>query len=160
LKRIWAFAVVPGALTGALPPVIGWTAAGGNFLDPQVLALSFFFLIWQMPHFWLMLFMFGAEYEKAGLPSLTRRFSKRQLTSLSFIWMLATATSSLLLPFYFVTSSPAVSLGLVVGGFWFAWEAWKLMRDKGRNQRYTMAFRSINLYAVCVMVLLIVDVMM
>ena len=43
LKRVSAFAVVPGSLIGALPPAIGWTAAGGNVSDPTVLALAFVF---------------------------------------------------------------------------------------------------------------------
>ena len=41
-ERISAFAVVPGALIGALPPIIGWTAGGGSPLDPSGIVLCFF----------------------------------------------------------------------------------------------------------------------
>ena len=54
LKRISPFAVVPGSLIGALPPAIGWTAAGGSISDPTVLALAFAVFICQVPHFWLL----------------------------------------------------------------------------------------------------------
>ncbi|MEI6682949.1 MAG: protoheme IX farnesyltransferase, partial [Bacteroidota bacterium] len=54
LKRKTAFAVVPGALTGAIPILMGWTAAGGQLHDPTVIFLAFFLFIWQMPHFWLL----------------------------------------------------------------------------------------------------------
>jgi protoheme IX farnesyltransferase len=110
LKRLSAFAVVPGALIGALPPAIGWTAAGGGPTDPRVVALCFLFFLWQVPHFWLLLFTFGDDYTKAGLPALTRIFTLRQLAGVSFIWMLATSASTLLLPAYGLTSSGWVSL--------------------------------------------------
>ncbi|MGA2262753.1 MAG: protoheme IX farnesyltransferase [Acidobacteriota bacterium] len=160
LKRISAFAVVPGALIGALPPVIGWTAGGGSPLDPKVFALAFFFFIWQVPHFWLLLFKFGEDYERAGLPSLTKIFGARQLASLTFIWMLATSASSLLLPIYFLTSSPWVTLGLIATSFWLAWKASGLMRGYRGARSFLPVFRSINLYALLIMLLLVADAML
>lgn len=157
LKRVSAFAVVPGALIGALPPVIGWTAGGGRPLDPHVLALAFFFFIWQVPHFWLLLFKFGEDYQRAGLPALTRVFSKRQLASLTFIWMLATSASSMLLPVYLLVFSPWVSLGLIACGFWLAWEASRLVRRGAGTTPLLPVFRAINLYALLVMALLVAD---
>jgi len=155
LKRVSAFAVVPGALIGALPPAIGWVAAGGSPTDPRLIALCFLFFIWQVPHFWLLLFTFGPDYANAGLPSLTRIFSLRQLAGLSFIWMLAASASVLLLPLYGLTSSAWVSLGLVLCGFWLAGAASNLLRPTPRP-----AFRAINLYVLCVMALLVTDALL
>jgi hypothetical protein len=76
LKRKSPFAAIPGAVIGAIPPAIGWICGKGALsFDPQILALSFFFFIWQVPHFWLLLLNFGRDYEKAGFPSLTRIFN-------------------------------------------------------------------------------------
>ena len=160
LKRVWAFAAVPGALIGALPPAIGWTAAGGDPFDPRVLALSFFFFIWQGPHFWLLLFSFGRDYERAGLPSLTKLFSRRQLAGLTFIWMLTTFVSSFLLAVYGLTSSPWINMGLVACGFWLAWEAARLVLPRPGTQSIFSTFRSINIYALCVMALLVADALL
>jgi protoheme IX farnesyltransferase len=159
LKRVSAFAVVPGALIGALPPVIGWTAAGGDPLEMRALALAFFFFLWQVPHFWLLLFNFGEDYESAGLPSLSTVFSSRQLARLTFIWMVATAVSSLLLPAWLVTSSPWVNLGLVLSGIWLAWRASRLLGDF-RPPEFPRVFRAINLYALCVVALLVADALL
>jgi protoheme IX farnesyltransferase len=160
LKRISAVAVLPGALVGALPPVIGWTAAGGNPLDPRVLALAFFFFIWQVPHFWLLLSAHSGDFDRAGLPSLMKVFSMHQFAHLSFVWMLTAAMSGLLLPMYLLTLSPWIILGMVVTGFWFAWQAWKLLRGRHGSPLLRPAFRAINLYAFCVMALLVVDALL
>ena len=87
LKRRTAFAVIPGALVGAIPPSLGWVHGGGRPFDPQILALAFFFFIWQIPHFWLLLLDFGKDYEKAGFPSLTRIFTPAQLRRILFSWI-------------------------------------------------------------------------
>lgn len=155
LKRVWAFAVVPGALIGALPPAIGWAAAGGSPLDPRIWALSFFFFIWQVPHFWLLMQVFGGEYSRAGLPSLPRLVGMRRLARLVFIWIWVTAISSLLLPAYGLTSTLWAAAGLVVTAVWLGIEATRLLRDS--RCPFLATFRSINLYALCVMSLLIFD---
>lgn len=96
LKRITAFAVVPGALVGALPPAIGWASAGGMPSDPAIAQLAFFLALWQIPHFWLLQLLLAADYERAGLPTLARRFTPRQLGRLDFMWLAAVAAAALL----------------------------------------------------------------
>jgi len=97
MKKMTAFAVIPGSLTGALPPVIGWTAAGGNITDPEVLILAFLFFIGQVPHFWLLVNIYGEEYANAGLPSLQKHFNKSQVNKLSYIWIISSLVAAFLL---------------------------------------------------------------
>jgi len=54
LKRITPFAVLPGALCGALPPVMGWVLAGGAMFDYPIMLLCAVIVLWQVPHFWLL----------------------------------------------------------------------------------------------------------
>ncbi len=56
LKKVTAFAVIPGSMVGALPPMIGWGAAGGNLTSEVILLVATFFFIGQIPHFWLLLY--------------------------------------------------------------------------------------------------------
>jgi heme o synthase len=157
LKRTWAFAAVPGALIGALPPMIGWMAAGGDILDPRIIALAFFFFIWQVPHFWLLLFIYGEEYESAGFPSMTRALSRQQCANLTFIWLLTAAASVLLFPLYGMISSPWTCLALLACCLWLAGKSIVILRRNLAAQSSWPIFRSINAYALCIMVLLVAD---
>ena len=95
LKKVTAFAVVPGSLVGALPPYIGWFAGGGDWMNGDIFWVALFFFIGQIPHFWLLLLMFGKEYELAGFPSLHSVFSDNQIKRLSFTWILATIATAI-----------------------------------------------------------------
>jgi heme o synthase len=157
LKRAWAFAAVPGALIGALPPMIGWMAAGGEISDPRIMALAFFFFIWQVPHFWLLLFIFGEDYERAGFPSLTQVFNLRQRAGLIFVWMLTTAASGLLFPIYGMTSSLWTCFALLACCLGLAGKGIVILKGNLTPQLMRPVFRSINVYALCVMTILIAD---
>lgn len=100
LKKVTAFAAVPGSMVGALPPLAGWVAGGGSLTDPRALAIGFFFFMGQIPHFWLLLLKLGKQYESAKLPSLTQLFTDEQIKRLTFVWIAATAISALALPMF------------------------------------------------------------
>jgi|WetSurMetagenome_2_1015567.scaffolds.fasta_scaffold12060_4 heme o synthase len=157
LKKVWAFASVPGAVIGTLPLFIGWTAAGGSIADPRILALAFLFYIWQVPHFWMLLFIFGNEYERAGLPSLTQLFSARQLADITFFWTLIAAASCLLLPVYGVASSLWACIALAACSVWLIWKATILLRNNCTTHLMRRAFRAINSYPLCIMAVLIAE---
>lgn len=100
LKKVTAFAAVPGSMVGALPPLAGWVAGGGSLTDPRALAIGFFFFMGQIPHFWLLLLKLGKQYESAKLPSLTKLFTDEQIKRMTFVWIAATAISALALPMF------------------------------------------------------------
>jgi len=49
LKPKSSFAVLPGGLVGAIPPMIGWTAAGGSLAQPEILFVATLMFLWQIP---------------------------------------------------------------------------------------------------------------
>ena len=120
-KRITAFAVVPGSLTGALPPFIGWTAAGGFLFDKPIVLLGFLLFIGQVPHFWLLILKYGEEYGNAGIPSLTRVLSRPQINRLSFTWVVTSAISALFLSYFEVIHSKIIISLLLFSSFYLIW---------------------------------------
>lgn len=157
LKKKTAFAAVPGAVIGAVPPAIGWTAAGGALLDAGLFALCALFFLWQVPHFWLLVLRHGDEYEQAGLPTLGKVFSKRQLERLTFVWTIATAATTLALPLYGITKSPAAYLVLLPASLWLAGISTVLLRRDMLPGAYLFTFRRINIYLLLIMAALALD---
>jgi protoheme IX farnesyltransferase len=150
LKRVTAFAAIPGGVVGAIPPVIGWVAGGGEPSDPRILAVAFFFFVWQVPHFWLLLLRFGEDYARAGLPTPTRVFSLAQFTRIIFVWMIATAVACVSMPLFGVSTETWTGAGLIASSVWLAWRATAMLRSNGR----VLAFHQINVYALLVISLL------
>lgn len=146
LKRFSPFAAIPGGVVGALPPIIGFVAGGGSMFDMRILAVAFFFFVWQVPHFWLLLMRIGDQYEGAGLPTLTAILSRRQLARVTYIWMLATAAVCMMLPLFNVANVPWMLAAFVVSSAWLVWHATVMMRTDGEVQ----AFHQINIYALAV----------
>ena len=65
MKRISPIAVLIGAIPGALPPLIGWTAIRGT-IDMEAWVLFGIQFIWQFPHFWAIAWVLDEDYKKAG----------------------------------------------------------------------------------------------
>jgi protoheme IX farnesyltransferase len=155
LKRVSAFAAIPGGVVGAIPPVIGWVAAGGSPADPRILAVAFFFFVWQVPHFWLLLLRIGDDYARAGLPTLTRMFTRDQFARIIYVWMIATAVACVSMPMFGVASPAWAFAGLAVASVWLGWHATTMVRSHGR----VLAFHQINVYAMLVIAVLSLSVL-
>lgn len=157
LKKISQFAIIPGSLVGAIPPAIGWTSAGGNLLDPQILIIAFFFFIWQIPHFWLLLLVLSKDYEQAGFPILTKVFDLSQLSRITFIWIIATVVTSVLIPLFGIIKNPWLYILLLSAGVWLTLSAAKLLKNYEQNLNLKFAFREINIFALLVMLIISLD---
>lgn len=110
LKRRTSFAVLPGALCGALPPLIGWAAAGGNPADFRIVLFAGLIVLWQIPHFWFFALKHREDFQRAGLPTVFTRFTPRQVHRLALIWVFALACVTLLLPGFGLLQHPAACL--------------------------------------------------
>lgn len=157
LKKVTPLAIFPGSLVGAIPPVIGWVAAGGYVFDPQVIILAFFFFIWQIPHFWLLLLVLDKDYEKAGFPTLTQVFSHEQLARITFVWIIATVVTGLIMPIFGIVNSAYINLSLIIAGIWLAYNSFRLLKPIKEKVYFRFAFREINIFAVVLMILLSLD---
>lgn len=157
LKRVSAFAVVPGAVIGALPPAIGWVAAGGGLRDPGVLALAFVYFIWQVPHFWLLVGLHAEGYEGAGFPTLMQRVGKPGLARLTFTWTCGTAAACALLPVFRIVQAPAALALLALAAAWLAVTALPLLRRDIDVPGFRKAFMNINVFALALTAAVIAD---
>jgi protoheme IX farnesyltransferase len=65
LKRLTPFCTLVGAISGAAPTLIGWSAARGH-LDPHAWTLFWIVFLWQFPHFMSIAWMYRDDYDRAG----------------------------------------------------------------------------------------------
>jgi protoheme IX farnesyltransferase len=156
-KRITAFAVVPGSLTGALPPFIGWVAAGGGLLDKPIVLLGFLLFIGQVPHFWLLVLKYGEEYGDAGIPSLTRVLSRPQINRLSFTWVVTSVISALFLSYFQVIHSKIIILLLLFSSFYLVWTFRGLITGPESKIPFRKNFILLNSYFLLILIFLITD---
>jgi protoheme IX farnesyltransferase len=156
LKYRTVYALIIGSVIGAIPPVIGWTASGGGVFASEVLFLAFFIYIWQVPHFILLLLLYGDDYKEAGLPVLTSYYDDFSVRKIIFVWILGTVIAGFMLPFmtgmnYWVYAVAVMisSLGLLVSMIRI------VVRD--RPFRVRRAFLIMNIFLVFVLLLVSAD---
>lgn len=122
LKRVTWMNTLVGAIPGALPPLMGWTAAR-NELSGEGWALFAILAFWQIPHFMAIAWLYREEYAKAGfvmLPNVDVGGSRTAHHSVTNTIALMLAS---LCPFALGLNGRvylAVALVLGVGYFWFA----------------------------------------
>ena len=119
--RVWACTAI-GALAGAMPPLLGWTAARGR-LRSEALALAAILFLWQLPHFHAIEWLYRADYKRAGMCMLpvieeNGRWTGRIVLACSL--MLVPAS---LVPFYLHIANrsyPIAALVLSLGLLFFS----------------------------------------
>jgi len=110
LKRRTTFCVYVGAVSGALPPVIGWSAAVGSVGVEAWLLFGILFL-WQLPHFSSIAWLYREDYARAGyamIPVVDQRGIRSDMHLITHTVALLAVS---LLPALRGTSGPMYALG-------------------------------------------------
>lgn len=157
MKKWSAFAVVPGGVLGAIPPAIGWLAAGGGLDDPRFLALALFYFVWQVPHFWLLALKHHKEYEKAGFPTAVETFGEEGFRRVLFVWWMLTVLCGLFTAGVFGIRSPIILLLLLLAAATAAVGGGSVLSPRFSVARARSYFHGINLFLLGTMVLLSAD---
>jgi protoheme IX farnesyltransferase len=156
LKKITAFAIIPGSLVGALPPVIGWVAAGGALTDSGILAFALFMFIWQIPHFWLLLLIYDEQYKDAGYPTLTDSLSHDKIIKMTYFWIFALVLSSSLIYFSGITESLYTLMSIFAAGMITLYLSNNIIKSKTKRT-FGKSFLIINLYVLFILTALSLD---
>jgi heme o synthase len=122
MKRRTPWSTIVGALPGALPAVIGWTASHGS-IDRSGAALFAIVFCWQLPHFMAIAWLYRDDYAKAGFPMLPvidpdGRRAGKQAVYWGFLLILASVE-----PYFSgLAGSVYLAVALVLGAalFWLA----------------------------------------
>jgi protoheme IX farnesyltransferase len=89
--------IVIGGASGAMPPVLGWTAVTGD-IAPEALLLFLIIFVWTPPHFWSLALYRAQDYAKSGLPMLPITHGRRY-TQLMIVLYTVALVAVTLLPF-------------------------------------------------------------
>ena len=157
--RSW-LAIVPGAIVGGIPPLIGWTSAGINLFHPNAIFLFTFVCLWQVPHFWLLMIKYGKEYEIAGFSTISKFLNERQVRKTVFYWGIVTSLFLMSFPFFGFDLKPALIGTLVLLNIFFIRLFYRYLFRLPTTQPITKAFILINSYALAIFILLIINVLL
>jgi protoheme IX farnesyltransferase len=145
LKSRSTLSVFVGAFPGALPPMIGYVAATGDFgIEPGTLfAVQF---MWQFPHFWAIAWLAHDDYQKAGYHMLPFRAGRTKESAWQIVMYTAFCIPASLLPWALPTGSPmvgntALSVAILCG-IGFMIPAIKLFRTLDRKHARQLMFAS------------------
>ena len=97
LKKRTLFAMVPGTICGMLPPLIGWTASGGQQPALIILIVMMIFGVWQIPHTWIIILRHFNDSSETSIPGFFDYFSQDSLKRILFVWVSSFAVLQLLL---------------------------------------------------------------
>jgi len=163
LKKITPFAVIPGSFVGAFPVMAGWSAALEpaaritGLINPAILVIASFFFIWQMPHFWLLMDIYNADYKRGGFPTLRSYFTGKATDIFTFSWIVLLVVTSLFFQAAGVVNSIMVQLIIVAFGIWLISGSYSIIMKSGDNRTEKSAFMKINVYVLAVTLVIMVD---
>jgi heme o synthase len=141
LKRVGPIAVFVGAIPGAMPPLLGWTAATGAISHEALIIFGIQF-IWQFPHFWAIAWVSDEDYKRAGFKLLPSGGKKDLNTAIQIMIYTLFLIPLGLLPTYFGLTGLNSGIVATICGVLFLAQTFSLMKDCSRKSALKIMFGS------------------
>ena len=155
LKRITPLNTLVGAIPGALPPLMGWTAARGS-LEAGGWSLFAILACWQVPHFLAIAWLYREDYARAGFAMLSVSDAEGRCTSSLALWHTLGLVPVTLLPFALSHVGTSYLIGALGLGLVFAWTAFRFWWDVNSTGARRL-FRVSVLYLPLLLALMVMD---
>ena len=153
LKRRSPYGTIPGGIPGALPVLIGYSAAAGRIgMDGIILFLVM--LLWQPPHFWTLALAHREEYRDAGVPVLPVSMGEPYTKILLFLYAVSLLPATIALWAFGYCSGTFAALAAALWCFFLL----SCYRNVVHRRRYRRAFCASILYIGGVLLAVITDV--
>jgi protoheme IX farnesyltransferase len=155
LKRITTLNTAIGAIPGALPPLMGWTAARGEITSGgwSLFAILFF---WQLPHFLAIAWMYRDDYARAGFVMLPVTDPLGERTGSQALSHTLGLLPISLFPFFLGLVGWVYLAGAFILGVAFVWYAFQFSRQLSETRARLLFFASI-LYLPSLLILMVAD---
>src|SRR3546814_433399 len=127
LKKKGPIAVYVGAIPGAMPPLLGWVAATGEYglLPGLLFAVQF---VWQFPHFWAIAWVAHEDYSRAGYQLLPLNAGRTRGSAIFILVSTVLLLPVSLLPVYFGLGGPVTYAVTICMGLMLLAQAMRLLR--------------------------------
>ncbi len=155
LKRVTSLNTAIGAIPGALPPLMGWTAVR-NEISLEGWSLFAILFFWQLPHFLAIAWIYRADYAKAGYVMLPLVDPDGRRTGSQAVSHTLGLLPVSLAPFMLRMEGPWYFFGALALGLIFLWCAFRFSRNLTLRQARVLFFASI-LYLPLLLGLMIFD---
>lgn len=161
LKQKSAIAILIGAVPGAMPPLMGWTAATGTLHLPgdlPGLVLFAILFLWQIPHFLSIALRHQEDYRRAGIKVLPLEKGVPVTKHVIVRFLAALLAVSLCPAFIGMAGKFYLATALILGTIFFLWGCYGLRRQAGPRWAKGFFFASI-IYLPILLAALVVDSM-
>jgi protoheme IX farnesyltransferase len=155
LKTRTSASTAVGALPGALPPLMGWTAVANEItLGAWVLFAILF--VWQFPHFLAIAWMYREQYAKAGILMLPVVEPAGKITARQIVVFSALLLPVSLAPFFIGFAGLIYLIGASLLGLWFLWVSIQAARAKSIEKARKLLLVSV-IYIPLIFLLMVFD---
>jgi len=155
LKTRTSASTAIGAFPGAMPPLMGWTAAADH-VSLGAWAMFAMLFLWQFPHFLAIAWMYREQYAKAGIKMLPVVEPSGRLTARQIVLFTVMLVPVSLAPFFLDFAGPIFLVGATALGLWFLVESILMARAKTTERARRLLMVSV-LYLPLLLALAVID---